>query len=540
MPEIFIYKFIVEGLNDLTREEKLKATLRSFSNIEKIDTNLEKKLIRIVSSKPLEVKEIQTRLASQGFNIKDVDQSMNAPTEQKKVTVGIDGMTCHSCELTVERKWKKLAGVKKVVVNASTGKAELSFVGSVPSIQELQQTLGDAKYMVHDGLKKSVTVLPAERPSLLKLIGLFALVFFLGSVLSRLGLFKTNFTVSAGISFGAVFIIGLVAASSSCIAVVGGLLLSSAAKFNERYTSARPLARMRPVLLFIFGRILSYALLGGLLGMVGSILTPSPFLTALITIIAALYMFIMGLDMLRIAPTWLKKLMPRMPKGLSNRIMDAEGKEHPVMPLALGAATFFLPCGFTQALQLYALTTGSFLTGASILLAFALGTAPAMLALGFASSSLKGKFGRFFFQFSGALVVVLGLWNIQNGLTIAGYPLSFPSLTGSSEIQAATNSVSDANVTVEGNTQVVKMAVDSSGYNPSHFTIKANMPVRWEVDATNAQGCISVLASRQLKLQKFLTLGKNIIEFTPTEVGEIKFNCSMGMYRGSFTVLPTK
>ncbi|MSU75182.1 MAG: hypothetical protein EXS55_01565 [Candidatus Magasanikbacteria bacterium] len=373
----------------------------------------------------------------------------------------------------------------------------------------------------------------ARRPSLLKLIGLFALVLILGKLLSALGLFHTSFTFGAGMSLGAIFVIGLVAASSSCIAVTGGLLLSSAAKFNERFQSTKKFGRMRPVLLFIVGRVVGYAVLGGVLGMVGGFLTPSPLITGLITLAAANYMFIMGLDMLGLAPNWLKSRMIHWPKWLGRRVFKLETKEHALAPFFLGAGTFFLPCGFTQALQLYTLTTGSFWTGAASLGVFALGTAPALFTLGLASNALKGKAGKFFFQFSGALVVVLGLWNMQNGLTILGYPLNF----GGSTTRAAVTS--DQNVTIAGNTQVVKMKVDTSsgGYLPSHFTVKAGIPVRWEVDATQAAGCASVLASRQLKLQKFLTPGLNVIEFTPTGQGEIAFNCSMGMYRGSFTVL---
>ena len=355
----------------------------------------------------------------------------------------------------------------------------------------------------------------------------------LGLILSNLGLFQTSFTPGAAMSFGAIFVVGLIAASSSCIAVTGGLLLSSAARFNERYASATRAQKIRPVLIFVLGRIASYAVLGGLLGVVGSALSPSPAVTAVITIVAALYMLIMGLDMLGLAPVWLKRFLPRLPKSLSHRVLDADDKSHPAMPFFLGAGTFFLPCGFTQALQLYALTTGSFAVGATSLLAFALGTAPALIGLGVASASLKGKTGKFFFQFSGALVVVLGLWNIQNGLAIAGY--SGPDQTDNLPGPAA---AADPGVVIKNGVQVVKMKVNSYGYSPERFTIQAGVPVRWEVDGTQAGGCAGVIISRQLGIQKLLESGINVFEFTPDKPGEIKFSCSMGMYRGSFTVVP--
>ena len=451
--------------------------------------------------------------------------------QSKQLTVCIEGMTCRSCELLIERKWKQLDCVCNVEVEAATGKARITHNGTVPSVTQLQEALGQEKYIV----SLNGTGIKPTKTSFLELLGLFALVLLLGNILSSFGLFNTSFTIGSGMSLGAIFVVGLVAASSSCIAISGGLLLSAAATFNARYNSARPMARMRPVLLFVAGRIIGYTVLGGLLGVVGQALAPSPIVTSMIGILAAVYMIIMGLDMLQIAPTWLKGLMPKIPKSIANRVLDADGNTSPFMPMVLGAATFFLPCGFTQALQLYALTTGSFTTAALSLGVFALGTAPALLALGWASSSLKGKAGTFFFKFSGALVIILGLWNIQNSLAIAGFTVT-PS---PSSVRSGATNFTPATAPTVGGVQTIKMAVTQYGYEPSHFTIRAGVPVRWEIDATNGGGCGSVLVSRQLGIQKLLSTNPlNVIEFTPSITGEIPFSCSMGMYRGSFTILP--
>lgn len=540
------YLFRVDALNNAKRAEHIRALLRTCLETapggQKVETETERRILTLRSSEPLDLATIKSRLQPYGFHLHQLTENDVRPTPADapadggtgKTSVCIDGMTCRSCELTIERKWKKLDGVSDVAVNASTGKATLTHTGKAPTVAELQNALGEGTYIVStNGTGRKTT-----RPSLLQLVGLFALVLLIGKILSGLGLLNANLSIGSGMSFGAIFVVGLVAASSSCIAVAGGLLLSSAAKFNERYGSSGPAGRMKPVALFVAGRIAGYAILGGLLGVVGKALSPSPIVTASITVIAALYMLVMGLEMLQIAPAWLKNLTPRMPKSLSNRVLDAEGKEHPLAPFALGAATFFLPCGFTQALQLYALTTGSFATGALSLFAFALGTAPSLLALGWASSSLKGAAGRFFFKFSGALVVVLGLWNVQNGLAIAGYPLRLPKISAPSATQAANPASASDPVPVKDGKQIVKMKV-GAGYVPNHFTIRAGTPVRWEIDATNGAGCASVLVSRQLGIQKVLEQSaSNVIEFTPNITGEVAFSCSMGMYRGSFTILP--
>ena len=462
----------------------------------------------------------------------------NNSQNENTINVCVEGMTCRSCELTLERCWKKLPGVKTVEVNAGSGRAQLIIEGDPLTIAQLQEAIGDDKYKIHQNFKKieKDTTLPSEKLTFWKLLGLFALVLVLGKLLSRFGLFDTSFNVTEKATFGAIFLVGLIAASSSCVAVVGGLLLSSSARFNEKYGSLTRAGKMRPVLLFVLGRIISYTVLGGLLGVIGGVLSPSPLVTGIITLIAAVYMLIMGLEMLHIAPSWVKRFLPRTSKSLSHKIMDAEGKEHWATPFFLGAATFFLPCGFTQALQLYALTTGSFGTASTILFAFALGTAPALLALGYASNSLKGKLGKWFFQFSGALVVVLGIWNIQNAFTIAGISLPF-----SGRADTATLTSTSSNVEQKNGVQVVKMEVDGrKGYTPSNIVVEVGKPVRWEVDGTKAGGCSNALVSRKLSIQKILKPGINVIEFTPTEVGTVPFSCSMGMYRGSFTVVPSQ
>lgn len=440
--------------------------------------------------------------------------------------VWLSGTSCRSCEIKIESEWKKIPGVTNAQVNAATGKAIIVVENASLELADLQQALVSTRYTVHE-TRPPATPHP-DRLRWDHLIGLFGVVLLAAFMVSTLGLLPTTFTIGNGLSFGTAFLIGLLAASTSCIAVVGGLLLSVTATYNQRYGSTTPAGRMGPVVYFVIGRIVGYAVLGGLLGVVGSVLTPSPTITALFILLAALYMITTGLDMLHVAPRFLKDVLPRMPRAWSHGIVASGKVENPIMPFLLGAATFFLPCGFTQALQLYALTTHSFATAATVLGAFALGTAPALTVLGFAGSSVKGRVGLWFFRVAGALVVVLGLWNIQNGLTLLGHPIPF---------YTHTNSTNTAGVQIENNVQVVRMKATEAGYTPNHFTVKAGMPVRWEVDGSGAGGCAAVLVSERLGIQKLLTQAPNIFTFTPQNPGEIAFSCSMGMFRGSFTVV---
>src|SRR6478752_4498397 len=203
--------------------------------------------------------------------------------------------------------------------------------------------------------------------------------------LRQLDLLPRQFGVSETMSYGLVFVIGLVASVSSCIAVTGGLLVAVAAKYNESTANLTPAQRMKPHLYFNAGRIVSYTLLGGIIGTLGSALTLSPDINGLLTLIASAVMILLGLQMLKLLPA-LTRFLPTMPKSFGHFIHDLAERDANGGAFVLGAATFFLPCGFTQALQLYVLAKGSFTVGALTMLAFSLGTLPALRSLSAMSS----------------------------------------------------------------------------------------------------------------------------------------------------------
>ena len=88
-------------------------------------------------------------------------------------------------------------------------------------------------------------------------------------------------------------------------------------------------------------------------------------------------------------------------------------------PLLIGIVTFFLPCGFTQSIQIYTLSTGNFITGAFTMLSFALGTFPVLALLSFSSLSIqKSSKSGIFFKTAGLIVILFALFNIINALVV--------------------------------------------------------------------------------------------------------------------------
>lgn len=206
------------------------------------------------------------------------------------------------------------------------------------------------------------------------------------------------------------FLIGLIASVSSCLALVGGLVLSLSAKISQDDTSDT-----KTFLLFHAGRIISFAILGGVLGAMGNAIGINFTLTAILGLLAALAMLLLGLNLVGV----FTRNKIALPSGLFNFLRKIEHKTF--TPLILGFATFFLPCGFTQSMQLSALGSGSFGSGMLLMLAFALGTLPMLLLLSFGSASFAhGKYAPLFFKSAGVVVIGLGLFALLANLAGLG------------------------------------------------------------------------------------------------------------------------
>jgi hypothetical protein len=180
-------------------------------------------------------------------------------------------------------------------------------------------------------------------------------------------------------------------------------------------------------------------------------------------------------------------------------------------------------------MQVYAVSSGSFVGGAVIMGFFALGTAPGLLSIGGLISSLKGTTAKKFFKIAGVVVILFALFNISNSLTLAGI-----SFGGSKNLLV--ESYKDKNVELVNGVQIVRMKQKNNGYFPNSFTLKRGIPVRWVIDSDGPYSCAASILVKKFGISRNLVRGENVIEFTPTELGIVPFSCGMGMYTGVFNV----
>ena len=91
------------------------------------------------------------------------------------------------------------------------------------------------------------------------------------------------------------------------------------------------------------------------------------------------------------------KFQPTLPAFLGKRVHSLKNINHTLTPFLIECSYVFLPCGFTQSMQIYTLTTGSFLTGALTMFFFALGTLPVLSLLSFSSLGIHKKHSQEYF-----------------------------------------------------------------------------------------------------------------------------------------------
>lgn len=331
---------------------------------------------------------------------------------QKTQTFHIQGMHCQSCVVLTKSELGDVKEVSNVDVSFRDNRVQVTGdFGEKTSeevAKELTQILQPHGYTL--SLEKQAnTVAWSDFATAVPLALLCIAVFIL---LQKLGV--VNLITSSNVTYGTALLIGFIASISTCMAVVGGLVLSMSANF------AKEGDRVRPQVLFHVGRLVSFVVLGGVIGALGSVFQFGSTGTFVLSLIVAIVLLILGINLLDVFP-WAKKFQVTLPSFMGVRLQSLKNLNHTLTPLLIGIATFFLPCGFTQSMQIYTLTTGSFVTGALTMGAFALGTLPVLALLSFSSLSIgkKAQSG-VFFKTAGLVVIFFGLFNLINSLVAAG------------------------------------------------------------------------------------------------------------------------
>jgi len=205
--------------------------------------------------------------------------------------------------------------------------------------------------------------------------------------------------------------LGGIAGSLHCIGMCGGFPLALG-----RATHAGNLRRQ---LLYNAGRLNTLAFVGALSGALGAAVAASGAVRAgerALAIVAGTLMIVIGLEMLGLVGRFSARAAVFTQRSLTRALSGVLGSPSPVAPLALGVFNAFLPCQLIYAFAARAAATASALEGALLMVAFGVGTVPAMLALGAAPVVVTPRLRWYLSRAAGVLVLGFGALTLARGV----------------------------------------------------------------------------------------------------------------------------
>ena len=444
-----------------------------------------------------------------------------------------EGMSCTGCEGIIEKKLSEFNGVKSVKAVFSKKSVTVEYDPKRIDFGKMRAALNKEGYIIkktldmNDVQKKMADNKPLTA---FQFIGIVIILLAVYLIISKAGGFNFIPEVSSSMGYGVLFVVGLLT-SLHCVAMCGGINMSQC--MPKVSTSNGFKDKVKPSLLYNLGRVVSYTIIGGVIGALGSVISFSGWARAIVAVLSGIFMVVMGISMLDIFP-WVNKITPRLPRIFREKAGSAgRGKG----PFIVGLLNGLMPCGPLQAMQIYALGTGSLIVGALSMFFFSLGTLPLMFGLGAIVTMLGSKLTKNMMKVSAVLVTVLGIVMLGRGLALSGISATSKTVPSDTEI-AVTDTVNTSDVATSGNdVQNIESTLTSRGY--PDITVKKGVPVVWNLQAEskNINGCNKTLIIPNFDLQVKLQAGDNIIKFTPTETGTITYSCWMGMQTGTIKVV---
>lgn len=477
-----------------------------------------------------------------------------------KTTVYVNGMTCGNCKAKIEKKLHSLDSVINVRVDLKEGTAYIEYDSDSITIEEISNVINNLGYEVSNNKSDN---------DMYYIISISVIIISLYIILQKLGILNylaPTTLADSQMGYGMLFVIGLIT-SVHCVAMCGGINLSQSIVKDSRANA------FKPVLLYNVGRVISYTLIGFVLGGIGMIIGAniqfgvSILFQGVLKIAVGLFMIIMGINVLGIFPKF-RGIRLYMPKFIIRAMAKESFKSR--SPFIVGLINGFMPCGPLQSMEILALGTGSALVGGLSMLFFSLGTVPLMAGLGAFVAVLGIKFTQKIMKCGGVLIAVLGMAMLSQGASLSGLigektiligicilfvvgiiihlPIKKAYYKNALAVVASVaiifafnfninNNESSAKAKVVNGTQIVTTEISSGNY--PNISVEAGIPVKWVINVPEGSinGCNYKMIINEYGIEHSFKEGENVIEFTPKEKGNFSYSCWMGMIRGNITVI---
>ena len=439
-------------------------------------------------------------------------------------------MYCEHCASVVEKALRSVEDVDDVRMDGSTAWVTFDNAGQ-PALARACTAVCEAGYFADTRhvIRPHGNGTTAAR---LKTLGEFVLI-VAGIIVAALAIealagynvFNAIPVIDDTLAYGTLFTTGVLT-GLHCLSMCGALNLAASTggqpageavvkPVNANSTARRSLS---PVF-YNLGRLVSYTALGALAGAIGGVIGIDKRVSTALILVAGLVMVLMALRMAGVVS--FKVAIPKIPalEKLRAKSKRAGG------PFIVGLANGLMPCGPLQAMQLYAVGTGSAAAGALSMFLFCLGTIPFMLAIGYAARALGSRSKALIAKVAAAFMFALAISMVGRALSIAGINVAAP-FTSGDVLQAQ----------LIGDVQVVEFDLSFDSY--ANVSVKKGVPAQLviNVDTNTLTGCNNEIVIGEWGIEKVLSPGRNVIEFTPAETGTFAYSCWMHMITNTIEV----
>lgn len=392
-----------------------------------------------------------------------------------KKIIQIKWMHCISCEIILEKELKEISWVDLLMVSHKKWIMEVDY-----------KTESDYKKVVKAIEKNNFKVVEAdwtitnnkeEDKLLLNIIAIMIVVILFIS--TKFFNFNTFIPDTSSVNYISAILLWLVASVSTCLAITWGIIIGFSKYFDKEKSF---LWHFKVQTWFQLWRIFWFFLLGWILWSIGQIFTINFAVTWIITIIVWIYLIYMWLNILWIFPS-ISKFGIYMPKSFVSKIESlGEPKYAPIV----WALTFFLPCWFTQSMQLLAISSGSFLVWWLVMMFFALWTFPVLYSLGLGSSYFTNKKFVILNTIIWAIVIFFWIFSISNSYKLVNFSAFWNETSVSQNLTEATSKNNNAEL------EIVKVSHNWFATVPSEINLKAGGNYKVIITPTsNWLGCMT-------------------------------------------------
>lgn len=324
-----------------------------------------------------------------------------------KKIIQIKWMHCISCEMLLEKELKNIKDINLIMVSHKKGIMEVEYK-TESDYKKIVKIIEKNNFKVIENTKNEFD----QNNFLLNIIALlFVVILYISSKFIDFNSYIPN---TNSINFVSAIFIWLIASLSTCLAITWGIIIGFS-KYS--WSKNNFLSDFKIQTFFQIWRIVGFFIFWWLLWLLWKSISINFTLTGILTLFISFILIYIWLNILWLLPS-ITKFGIHMPKSFVNKFQSFKNPKYAPFVWAM---TFFLPCWFTQTMQLLAVSSWWFFTWWLVMMFFAIWTLPVLYSLWLGSSYFLNKDYKILNKLIWALIIFFWIFSFSNSYKLIDF-----------------------------------------------------------------------------------------------------------------------